>query len=60
MLNVVVLPAPFGPRSAKIVSVPTLKLTPSTTRPLPNDLETSMTRSASSASPLASASLCAP
>ena len=48
MLNVVVLPAPLGPRSAKIVSCATPKLTESTTMPAPLKLlDTPSTRSAS-------------
>ena len=48
MLNAVVLPAPFGTSSAKMVFCATPKLTESTTLPdRQNDLETSSTRSAS-------------
>ena len=49
-LNVVVFPAPLGPRSAKIVSWDTPKLTLSTTRfvALSNALTTFITLSASS------------
>ncbi len=49
ILNVVVFPAPLGPRSAKIVSCDTPKLTLSTTRlsVLPNAFTTFMTRRAS-------------
>ena len=43
-----------------MVLVPTLKLTSSTTRPCPNDLDTSRTRSASRSSPFASASFWTP
>src|ERR1035438_4240339 len=42
MRTIVVLPAPFGPRSARIVPSSAVRLTLSSTRWLPNDLHTSL------------------
>ena len=60
ILNVVVLPAPFGPSSAKIVSRATPKLTLSTTlfTALPNAFATFITLSESSEWDTCAASSC--
>src|ERR1700677_5401058 len=42
MRTIVVLPAPFGPSSARIVPSSAVRLTLSSTRWLPNDLHTSL------------------
>ena len=41
--TIVVLPAPFGPRSAKIVPSVTVRSTPSSTTVSPNDFRTPVT-----------------
>ena len=44
--TIVVLPAPFGPRSAKIVPSVTSRSTPSSTAVSPNDFRTPVTTTA--------------
>ena len=57
LLNVVVLPAPLGPRRANTVFFPTLKLMSSTTLLVPKVLETLRTRRRSSEFEAASAAI---